>query len=84
MFCMRNNLIGERVRLARENTQPRMTQQALATKLQLEDFYIDRGGIAKIESGIRHVSDIELVKIAKILKVSASWLLGENNNANLS
>jgi len=82
MTCMRNNLIGENVRLARLNSNPIITQQELAAKLQLDDFNINRSGIAKIESGYRHVTDIELVKIAKVLNVTTSWLLGEKNNDN--
>lgn len=54
-----------------------MTQAQLAAKLQLDQWDIDRAGVAKIEIGIRQVTDIELVKLAKALDVSAAWLLGE-------
>jgi transcriptional regulator with XRE-family HTH domain len=56
-----------------------MTQAELAAKLQLDQWDIDRAGVAKIEIGIREVRDIELVKLAKALNVSASWLLGEED-----
>ncbi len=75
MFLMRNNAIGSRVKLARLKRKPRMTQQGLATKLQLNGCDISRSGVAKIELGIRQVTDIELVKIAKSLDVTAQWLL---------
>ena len=74
MFHMRNNAIGTRVRLARLKRQPRMTQQELATKLQLEGCDISRTGIAKIELGLRQVTDIEVLKIAAALDVPTEWL----------
>lgn len=76
MCCMRN-IVGERVKLARKKTKPRMTQADLAAKLQLDQWDIDRAGVAKIEIGIREVRDFELMKLAKALNVSMSWLLGE-------
>ena len=72
------NLVGKRVREARNNKSPKITQEQLATKLQMQDWNIDRGGIAKIEAGIRQITDIELVKIAKALNVSITWLLGND------
>ena len=54
-----------------------MTQVALASRLQLAGWDISRVGAAKIESGIREVTDIELMKLAEVLHVTAGWLLGE-------
>jgi transcriptional regulator with XRE-family HTH domain len=54
-----------------------MTQAALAGKLQLAEWDIDRAGVSKIEMGIRKVTDIELVTLAKVLQVPPLWLLGE-------
>ena len=51
-----------------------MSQMKLAAELQLQGTKIDRSTIAKLESGKRPVSDIEIIKIAKILKVSVSSL----------
>jgi transcriptional regulator with XRE-family HTH domain len=74
------NIVGNRVRLARNLRKPKLTQAELATQLQLLDWQIDRGGIAKIESGIRQVTDIEVVKLAKALQIKPGWLLeGEEN-----
>lgn len=70
------NLVGKKVKEARFRNSPKMTQEQLAIKLQMQDWNIDRGGIAKIETGIRQVTDIELVKIAKTLNVTILWLLG--------
>jgi hypothetical protein len=55
----------------------RMTQVALATRLQLDDWDIARSGVAKIEIGLRQVTDIEAEKLAKALDVSIAWLFGE-------
>jgi transcriptional regulator with XRE-family HTH domain len=70
---MFNNLVGERVRLARLDQN--MTQEDLAAKLELDGWPISRAGIAKIEIGIRKVTDIELMRLSKALKVSPNWLL---------
>ena len=47
--------------------------------MQLMGVAIDRSGIAKLESGRRPASDIEVAAIAKILKVSIPWLFEESN-----
>ena len=59
--------------------KPRMTQNDLASKLQVLGTGIDRSMVSKIESGIRPVSDFEVAALAKALKVSVAWLLGETN-----
>jgi transcriptional regulator with XRE-family HTH domain len=50
----------------------------LAAQLQLLGIIIDRSGIAKLESGRRPASDIEIAAIAKILKVPISWLFEDS------
>ena len=75
MFHMKN-IVGKQVKLARSMSNHRMTQAALAVKLQLAGWDIDRVGVAKIENGIRQVTDIEVVRLAKALDVSVGWLLG--------
>ena len=78
MFVRRKNIIGSRVRKARRES--RITQIELATQLQLMGVIIDRSGIAKLESGTRPASDIEIAAIAKVLKVTIPWLFEESNN----
>ncbi len=75
---MGNNIVGERVKRARLKRKPRLTQRELAEHLQLVGWDADRVVVAKIEVGIRQVTDIELVKLAKVLGVSVSWLVGES------
>jgi transcriptional regulator with XRE-family HTH domain len=69
------NLIGERVREARGKAKPPLTQEQLSAKLRKLGTSIDRAGIAKIETGVRGVLDIELVALAKALGVKVTWLL---------
>jgi len=74
----RKNIIGSHVRKARKESQ--ITQLELAAQLQLLGITIDRSGIAKMESGRRPASDIEVAAIAKVLKVSIPWLFEESNS----
>lgn len=69
------NLVGERVKEARGNAQPPLTQEGLCKRLAKLGVSIDRAGIAKIETGIRGVLDYELVALAKALDVKVTWLL---------
>lgn len=73
------NLVGARVRQARKLAKPPITQVDLVARLQLLGMTIDQSGISKIEGGQRPVSDVEVVTLAKALKVSVAWLLKETN-----
>jgi transcriptional regulator with XRE-family HTH domain len=68
------NISGSRIRKAR--LQLDLSQDQLSGRLAKQSITIDRAGISKIETGIRGVYDFELKALAKILKVSADWLLG--------
>jgi transcriptional regulator with XRE-family HTH domain len=74
----RRNIIGERVRIARERVKPIITQADLAARLQVEGLHLERVTISKIETGYREVTDVEVRAIAKALGISVSWLLGED------
>lgn len=71
------NIVGPRVKEARRLAKPKITQGELAAKLQVQDWEIGQAGVAKIETGLREVTDIELLKLSKALGVSVSWLVGE-------
>ncbi len=66
------NLIGPQVRKIRY--QLKMTQEQLATKLQLAGYDRSRGTIAKIEARLLWVGDYELFFFSKVLGVSLSAL----------
>lgn len=70
------NVIGVRVRKARKAAKPPITQLDLVARLQVQGVMIDQSTLSKIESGVRPVSDVEVVAFAAALKVSAAWLLG--------
>ena len=76
-FVHRKNIVGLRVREAR--TKAKFTQAKLAAELQLMGIRIDRSMVAKIESGIRPVSDIEIIAIAKVLGVSIHWFFEDSD-----
>lgn len=81
---VKRNIVGPRVRQARKAVNPPITQIDLAARLQLLGLSIDQAGISKIEASRRPVSDIEVTALAKALKVSVSWLLGESDTGCLS
>ena len=60
--------IGQNIRAIREKKN--MTQETLATKLQLEGCDITRSAVAKIEVGQRHLYPDEIVLIKNILNTS--------------
>ncbi len=71
------NIIGKRVQLAREQHTPRLTQEALAIRLQLIDWTnCSRFTISKIELGTRTVTDHEVQMLSQALGVSPNWLFG--------
>ena len=71
----KRNIVGIRVRQARKAAKPPITQSDLIARLQLLDMNIDQSGLSKIENGQRPVADMEVLALAKALKVSVSWLL---------
>jgi transcriptional regulator with XRE-family HTH domain len=76
MAQVSQNLVGERVKEARNNALPPITQEELSKRLSKLGVSIGRAGVAKIETGIRGVLDFELVALAKTLNVKVTWLLG--------
>lgn len=71
---MKLNLCGKRVKLARIERDLKQVELAAALSVD-EGIEITQKGISNIEIGARRVSDIELVALAKVLCVSASWFL---------
>lgn len=60
--------IGNNIRLLREKAD--MTQEILATQLQLRGCDITRSAVAKIEVGQRHLYPDEIMLIKEILNTS--------------
>lgn len=74
-----NNLSGVNIANIRKSIIPKLSQQALADKLQLSGIDIDKNAIQRIECGKRFVTDIELVSIAQVLNVSVLDLLKDKD-----
>ena len=72
----RKNIVGVRVRKARKNAKPPVTQLELIARLQVLGVVIEQPALSKIEIGYRPVTDMEVVALSQALKVSAAWLLG--------
>ena len=71
----RRNISGDQVKEAR--LRLRLSQQQLAARMQTEGVPIEQDALSRIESGDRLVQDFELKALAKILRVSVEWLLGD-------
>ena len=65
----RNNLCGDNVRRLRLSHPTKLSQRALADKMQLIGIDVDKNAIQRIECGKRFVTDIELKGFAKIFDV---------------
>ena len=71
----RNNLCGERVRELRLAHPGKLSQRALADKMQLIGIDVDKNAIQRIECGKRFVTDIELKAFAEIFGVGVEKLV---------
>lgn len=69
----RRNISGERVRMKRLSM--RLSQAALAAKVQTEGVVLEQDAISRIELGERMVQDYELWALSSVLSVSADWPL---------
>ena len=66
------NIVGENVRTIREKNG--WTQDQLAARCNLLEWNISRGTLAKIESKVRRVTDIEVKLLAEALETNIEAL----------
>ncbi|KIP75174.1 DNA-binding protein [Vibrio harveyi] len=71
------NVVGVNIRQLRK--QQKITQEQLSAKCNVIGLDISRGTLAKIEAGVRQVTDVEVVLIAKALKVNEGELFPTQN-----
>ena len=71
----KNNLSGEKIRALRLSYPTKLSQRALADRMQLIGIDIDKNAIQRIECGKRFVTDIELKAFADIFGVTVNELL---------
>lgn len=76
----RNNICGVNIARIRKSLSPKVSQRALAEKMQLEGIELDKNAIQRIEAGKRFVTDIELKVFVKVLQVSYVEILEEGIN----
>jgi len=72
-FDGKKNISGDRIYQAR--TARRLSQAALAARMQVNGVTIEREAISKIETGDRFVTDYELKIFAQVLGVNVAWLI---------
>lgn len=71
----RNNISGRAIARLRKTDPRKLSQRALADKMQLLGIDLDKNAIQRIESGQRFVTDIELRAFAEFFDVPAQELL---------
>ncbi len=71
----KNNLCGANIRALRLSYPTRLSQRALADKMQLLGIDLDKNAIQRIECGKRFVTDIELKAFAEVFGVTLEKLL---------
>ena len=69
----KNNLCGEKIAVLRSNLK--ISQRALADRLQIAGLDIDKNAVQRIEAGKRFVTDIELKIISQVLEITVDELL---------
>ena len=68
----RNNVCGKNVAQLRKNLK--LSQRALADKLQLLGLDVDKNAIQRMESGQRFITDIEILFLAEALETTLQKL----------
>lgn len=71
------NVIGPILKRLRLSKKPPITQEQLATLLELQDWRIGRFGISKIERMERQVTDKELLILARVFNVDVNSFFDE-------
>ncbi len=71
----RNNLCGEKIRALRLAHADKLSQRALADRMQLIGIDVDKNAIQRIECGKRFVTDIELKAFSEVFGVGMDELV---------
>ncbi len=69
----KNNICGEKIASLR--MQMKLSQRALADRLQISGLDIDKNAIQRIEAGKRFVTDIELKAFSSTFSISVDELI---------
>ncbi len=74
----KGNISGDRIRELRQKA--RLSQSALAAKMQVRGVLIDQDAISRVERGLRIVTDYELLTLSKIFDAPIDWIVGADIN----
>lgn len=69
----RNNICGRNI--ARLRTELKISQRALADRMQLVGIDLDKNAIQRIECGKRFVTDIEIIAFSRVFDIDFETLL---------
>lgn len=67
------------MRQARLRLSPPVSQVDLSARLQLQGISITQASVSKLESRRRHLTDVEIIALARVLKTSVAFLFGETD-----
>ncbi len=70
----KGNVSGARIRELRQKA--RLSQSALAAKMQVEGVVMEQDAVSRIERGERIVTDYELLVLTRLFNTSTDWLIG--------
>jgi transcriptional regulator with XRE-family HTH domain len=59
-----------------------MKQEDLAAAMMLEGIEMSSKILSRIETGVRYITDLELIAFAEVLNVSTAWLLHETEDSS--
>ena len=77
----KQNIVGERIRIARQQQAPPWTMEHLSVMLEEhEGLEMSISTIGRIESGMRSVYDYEIIAFAQVFNVDLKWLLNIDKN----
>ena len=62
-------------RIEERRRQLKLTQETLRIKLELENAYVTRSQLSRLENGERLPDASEIIALSHVLKVSLQWLL---------
>lgn len=65
--------IGARIRMRR--TQLKMSQESVRAQMELENVYLSRAQLSRIEVGTSLPNAVEIIALVRVLQITCSWLL---------
>ena len=69
------NISGRAIRAERERQG--LSQEQLAARMQVEGIPLNQKAVSRVETGLRVVSDYELMTFARVLRVTMAHLVGQ-------